>query len=99
MYIQVQEATIKAIQIVQFKGYSCDETLIIDNDSWIDVHAYVIQFWTRVFCFVLCWMDCAWLGSNNLTKVITFVLVKVGGLTREKLLNKLCFGVDGVSKF
>jgi len=44
-------------------------------------------------------MDCAWLGSNNLTKVITFVLVKVGGLTREKLLNKLCFGVDGVSKF
>jgi hypothetical protein len=45
-------------------------------------------------------MDCAWSGCNNLTKVITFALVKVGGLTREKLLRKLlCFGVDGASKF
>jgi hypothetical protein len=41
-------------------------------------------------------MDCAWSGFNNLTKVITFALVKVGGLTREKLLKKLlCFGANG----
>ncbi len=45
MYIHVQEAIIKAIQIVQFKGYSCDEVIIIDNDSWIYyVHAYVVKF-------------------------------------------------------
>jgi hypothetical protein len=31
MYIQVQEAIIKAIQIVQFKGYSCGEVIIIDK--------------------------------------------------------------------
>jgi len=48
MYDQVQSATMKNIQYVQYIVYSCDEVTTMDNCSWICVHAYVVSGWTKV---------------------------------------------------
>jgi len=45
--MQIQNATIKAIQSTQFTTCSYDEVTTIDNGSWICVHAYI---------FVDCWI-------------------------------------------
>jgi hypothetical protein len=42
MHMQVQEATIKAIQATYFIVVSCDEVTTIDNGFWICIHAYVV---------------------------------------------------------
>jgi hypothetical protein len=53
--MQVQDATIKAIQYARFIAYSCDEVTTISNGSWIYVHAYMVDSWIKVhmYCFVL----------------------------------------------
>jgi hypothetical protein len=43
MYMQVQKDSVKAIQFAQFIACSCDEVKLIDNMSWIFVHAYVVD--------------------------------------------------------
>jgi hypothetical protein len=44
MYMQVQNTIIKAIQFAKFIAYSCKEVTIIDNGSWICVHAYMVDY-------------------------------------------------------
>jgi len=44
MYMQVQNTTIKVIQFAKFIAYSCIEVTIIDNGSWICVHAYMVDY-------------------------------------------------------
>ncbi len=44
MYMQVQNTIIKAIQFAKFIAYSCNEVTIIDNGSWICVHAYMVDY-------------------------------------------------------
>jgi transcription initiation factor IIE alpha subunit len=39
------------------------------------------------------------LDSNNHIEVIMVVIFKGGGLTKEELSKKLCFGVNGVNVF
>jgi hypothetical protein len=36
-----------------------------------------------------------WFGFNNLTEIIMATLMKGGGLIKEDVTKKLCFGVDG----
>jgi len=60
----------KAIQCTKFITCSCDKVTTINNDSWIFVHFYMVQSWTKVpnLLFVECIVD--GLGSNNLIEVI-----------------------------
>jgi hypothetical protein len=44
MYMQVQNTIIKAIQFAKFIAYSCNKVTIIDNGSWICVHAYMVDY-------------------------------------------------------
>jgi hypothetical protein len=57
----------------------------------------MVDFWIRVlilFCVEKI-MDGS--GSNNLIEVIMVALLKGGGLTKEDVAKKLCFGVDVAS--
>jgi len=69
----------KAIQCTKFITCSCNKVTTIDNDSWICVHVYMFQSWTKVpnLLSVECIVD--GLGSNNLIEVIMVTLVKSGG--------------------
>jgi len=35
------------LQQSKFISINCDEITILDNQSWISMHAYVVENWTR----------------------------------------------------
>ncbi len=45
MHNIVLEATIFAIIVVRYISLTCDEVSLIDTQSWLLVHAYVVQNW------------------------------------------------------
>jgi hypothetical protein len=94
-------STIKiAIWGAKFVALTCDEVITLDNHSWIYVHGYYVQDWCCIPILLV--VDHVVEGSNaqDLTKVITDILVSINGLTKAEVPKKLlCFGVDGVSTF
>jgi hypothetical protein len=42
MHNMVLEATIFTIIVAQYISLTCDEVDIIDNQSWLSIHAYVV---------------------------------------------------------
>ncbi len=72
----------------------------IANGSWICVHAYVVDGWTKVLVLKCVDWIVDGLSFNNFTKVIMNFVMKGGGLSREEPSKKLmCFGVDGMNVF
>jgi hypothetical protein len=47
----ILEATQFAIGATQYLSLICDEVSIIDNQSWLLVHAYVVQNWLKLSIF------------------------------------------------
>jgi hypothetical protein len=75
---------------------SCDEVMMVDNQSWVNIHAYLADGFK---CISILLNSEKLIGSgtiNNLTTVILNYLLIYGGLTVEEINNKLiCFGFDG----
>jgi hypothetical protein len=44
----ILEATQFAIGATQYLSLICDEVSTIDNQSWLSIHAYVVQNWLRI---------------------------------------------------
>jgi hypothetical protein len=42
------EATQFVIGATQYSSLICDEISTIDNQSWLSVHAYVVQNWLKL---------------------------------------------------
>jgi hypothetical protein len=61
----------------------CNEVSIIDNQSWLLVHAYVVQNWLKLP--ILLSLECVVLQSNadNLTLILMQALMHQGGLTKK----------------
>ncbi len=93
--MQIQNAIVKAIQSARFIAYPCDEVTTIDNDSWICVHAYMVDSWIKVLILLCVERVMDGYGFNNLTEIIMSTLMKGGALIKEDVTKKLCFGVDG----
>lgn len=88
------------MQKVQFVYMSCDEVTMIDNQSWISTHVYVVEGW-KWFPILLTLQQVVE-GShvNNLTKVIVKSLLLYGVFSKSNLVLKLvCFGIDSVTMF
>ncbi len=49
---------------------SCDEMHIVENQSWLLIHYYVVQNWVRIPIFTSLDIVIEGLGSDYLTKVI-----------------------------
>ncbi len=78
---QVLVATKVVIYGAKFVALTCDEVIILDNYSWSSVHGYYVQDWCCIPILLI--VDHVVEGSNaqDLTKVITNILVSVNGLT------------------
>ena len=48
MYSEVRAAILRVFAIANYVALTCDEVSTIDNGSWISIHAYVVQNWSRV---------------------------------------------------
>jgi hypothetical protein len=73
---------------------------IIDNQSWIFFHCYVVVGWKQMPILLI--FECLVKGgvATNIKNVILATLITYGGLTNEHIFERLeCLDVDGVSMF
>jgi hypothetical protein len=59
----------------------------------------MVDFWIRVLILFCVERIMDGLSFNNFIEVIMVALLKGGGLIREDVTKKLCFGVDVASIF
>jgi hypothetical protein len=100
MYAEVRTTISRVFVGANYVALTCDKVSTIDNGSWISIHAYVVQNWSRIPFLISLERVVEGGGSNNITHVIIDALT--GATKMERLaLSKtlLCFGADGVSTF
>jgi hypothetical protein len=55
--------------------FNCDEVFIVDNQSWLFIHDYVMQNWAKIQIFISLDQVVEGLRNDNLTKVIMETLM------------------------
>jgi hypothetical protein len=65
-----------------------DEITTMDNQSWIFVHAYIVQNWKKVAILLNLESVLNGVIFNNCTIVITCFIVIFGGVHYEKLCSQ-----------
>ena len=80
---------------------TCDESTAVDNTSWLCLHVYVMQNWSRKpLLLTLQKLDSDGYTAISLLAVITGILAHHGKTEPDEIVAKLiCFGADGVSLF
>ncbi len=79
---------------------SCDEVMMMDNQSWVNIHVYFANGFKCISILLNLEKLISSGTIDNLTTMILIFLLVYGGLTVEKINNKLiCFGFDGVVVF
>jgi hypothetical protein len=100
MYAEVRIAISRVLVGANYVALTCDEVSTIDNGSWISIHAYVVQNWSRIPYLISLERVVEGGGSDNLTQVIIDALTAAAKIERLALSKTLlCFGADGVSTF
>ncbi len=73
---------------------------MIDNQSWISVHVYVVEGWEQLLILLTLQQVVEGSHVDNLTKVIVESLFLHGGLSKSNMALKLiCFGTNNVTTF
>jgi hypothetical protein len=78
IFMQVQEATLKAILSTKFLAISCDEVTTIDNGFLIYIYVYVAKSWVKLPMLLQVKQIVNGLGSFNFIEVILVPLMNVG---------------------
>jgi hypothetical protein len=72
----------------------------LDNQSWIFVHAYVVENWRRQSILLNLEKVVEGGTSNNFTATIVCSLINLGGLSVVNVVNKVvCFWAISVTIF
>jgi hypothetical protein len=53
-----------------YRVLNCDEVFIVDNQSWLSIHDYVMQNWVKIPIVISLDQVVEGLRNDNLTKVI-----------------------------
>jgi hypothetical protein len=86
MHKVVLQNTKVTMQDYVFFAWSADEVIIIDNQEWINVHAYMMQNWICILILLtlLSWGVC---HNQKIIVVILQSIMKFGGLVEEQLAS------------
>jgi hypothetical protein len=98
--LQVNDGIKQKIQDARFIAVSYDEVTMVDHLSYVSIHAYIMENWTRAPLLIACKQVIGGATANNLTKMILTALEEAGGM--DKIANRtnlISFGADGVSVF
>ena len=78
---------------VNFFSIICDKVTIVDCQTWIIVHEYVVRKYVHVPMLLIPKRITGGARFDNLTKVLLEALQELGGLSNEQIWEKLlCFG-------
>ncbi len=80
---EVMRATKTIVGVVRYVALSCDEMFIIDNQSWLFIHYYVVHNWVKIPIFISLDKVLEGSDSDNLTKVKMEMLIIGGGFPRN----------------
>ena len=80
MYFEVRTAILRVLASANYVALTCDEVSTVDNRSWISIHAYVVQNWSRVPYMFLVPKVVKGYGLDNLTQVIIDALRGVANM-------------------
>ena len=80
--------TKEVMQTSRFFSITCDEVTTLDTQSWISIHGYVCQDWTRKPMLLSLERVMEGTGSDNLTTVIVDAIKNCGGLERTQLCSR-----------
>jgi hypothetical protein len=99
MFRQVEAKSLEMVKSARFISISCNEVTSIDNGSWISIHAYVVQNWSRIPILITLEHIQDQATSVNLLQIILKAVKDKGGVHDNGLVEKLMsFGV-GKSSF
>jgi hypothetical protein len=73
----------------QFFSVTCDEVTILDTQSWISIHGYVCENWTRKSMLLSLEQVVEGGGADSLTKVIVNAIKTSGGVEEAELTTRL----------
>jgi hypothetical protein len=100
MHHIITESTKVAIQKAKYIIVSCDEVTNINNQSWCNVHAHIVDGFKGVPLLLNLEMLLGGGTIDNLIVLILMSLMEYGGLTIEHVISKLtCFASDKVAFF
>jgi hypothetical protein len=85
----VQLKTQAVMKEAQFFSVTCDEVTILDTQSWISIHGYVCENWTRKSMLLSLEQVVEGGGADSLTKVIVNAIKTSGGVEEAELTTRL----------
>lgn len=98
LYHQVQlkmQATLKG---ARYFSITCDEVTTLDTQSWISIHGYVCENWTRKPMLLSLEQVVEGGHAENLTKVIVNAIKISGGVQEAELATRLAsFGAGTIA--
>jgi hypothetical protein len=89
LYQQVQLKTQAVLQEARFFSITCDEVTTLDTQSWISIHGYVCENWTRKPMLLSLERVVEGGGADNLTKVIINAIKTFGGVQEAEMATRL----------
>jgi len=87
------------VKLVQYIFISCDEVCMKNNQSWVGIHVYVMQWCVRLSIFLCFSQLINGFGYDNMTSMITETLVSSSISTPNITSKWIYFNVDGVLAF
>jgi hypothetical protein len=97
MFRQVEAKALETVRASRFISLSCDEVTSIDNGSWISIHCYVVQNWSRVPILISLERVQDQATSTNLLNLILSAVKHKGGVYGGDLVQKfMSFGVGKI---
>jgi hypothetical protein len=89
MFRQVEAKGLETVRSARFILFSCNEVTSIDNESWISIHCYVVQNWSRVPILISLERVQDQATSSNLLHFILSAVKRKGGVHGDSLVHKL----------
>ena len=91
MYTLVKDKMKALIDAASFVALTADETSAIDNNSWVAIHAYVVENWVRKPLFI----SLEKIETEGATlDSLTIVLTSTMEIQRTYLQLKYCYEID-----
>jgi len=100
MHKKIIKRVKEVIASSKYLALSCDEVTMIDNQSWISIHFYVVGDWCHIRILIYLQQVIEGRGVDNLIKVIMGDLKEHGVIYNVNIATKLIsFGVNGLNVF
>jgi hypothetical protein len=100
LHKQVMVKSREVLSAAKYLAITCDEVTTLDNQSWISIHAYCLQDFSRQPILISLERLTEGASAGRLAIIIIDAMINHGGQSKDELRQKfVSFGADGVAVF